>query len=127
MGRLPRRDQLRNIPGLSEKIYRQAVPFLRVRGAENPLDETGISPQAYPIVEKILSSAGVTAAEALERPEALDNLNLEEFEDAQYPVEVLRAIVSGVQTRRFEIREESSSLPRRSSSRVFHSRNSRSA
>ncbi len=92
-GPFTRRDQLRNIPGLSEKIYRQAVPFLRVRGAENPLDETGISPQAYPIVEKILSSAGVTAAEALERPEALDNLNLEEFEDAQYPVEVLRAIV----------------------------------
>ena len=92
-GPFTRRDQLRNIAGLSEKIYRQAVPFLRVRGAENPLDETGISPQAYPIVEKMLSSAGVTAAEALERPEALDNLNLEEFEDAQYPVDVLRAIV----------------------------------
>ena len=92
-GPFARRDQLRNIPGLSEKIYRQAVPFLRVRGGENPLDETGISPQAYPMVEKMLSSAGLTAAEALERPQALDNLNLEEFANAQYPVEVLRAIV----------------------------------
>ena len=92
-GPFTRRDQLRNIPGLSEKIYRQAVPFLRIRGGTNPLDETGISPQAYPIVERMLSSAGVTAAEALERPEALDNLNLEEFANAQYPLEVLRAIV----------------------------------
>ena len=92
-GPFTRRDQLRNIPGLSEKIYRQAVPFLRIRGGNNPLDETGISPQAYPIVERMLSSAGVTATEALERPEALDNLNLEEFADAQHPLEVLRAIV----------------------------------
>ncbi len=57
------------------------------------MDETGISPRAYPIVEKMLSAAGVTAAEALERPQALDGLNLEEFAEAQYPVEVLRAIV----------------------------------
>ena len=92
-GPFARRDQLRKIPGLSEKIYRQAVPFVRVRGGEIPLDETGISPRVYPMVEKMLSAAGVTAAEALERPEALDNLNLEEFADAQYPLEVLRAIV----------------------------------
>ncbi len=92
-GPFARRDQLRKIPGLSERIYRQAIPFLRVRGGENLLDETGVSPRAYPIVEKMLSSAEVTAAEAIERPEALDNLDLEEFADAEFPVEVLRAIV----------------------------------
>lgn len=94
-GLFEHREQLCEIPGFSEKIYQQAVPFLRIRDGENPLDGLSISPQSYNVVNKMLLSAGVTAAEAIENPEALNNLNLQEFSNSQYSIELLKATVEG--------------------------------
>ena len=92
-GPFAKREQLQNVSGLSARIYKQAVGFVRVRDGENPLDGTGIHPEMYPQTEKILAAAGVSAAEALERPETLDAVPLDELRDAKHPVELLRGIV----------------------------------
>ena len=92
-GPFAKREQLQNVSGLSGRIYKQAVGFVRVRDGENPLDSTGIHPEMYPQAEKILAAAGVSAAEALERPETLDTVPLDELQDAKHPVELLRGIV----------------------------------
>jgi uncharacterized protein len=91
-GRLQRREQLREVAGLNERIYEQAVGFLRVNGGENPLDSTGVHPHHYPVVEKIVGAAGVSAAEALEKPEAIDAVNLEELQSEEYPLEILKSV-----------------------------------
>jgi transcriptional accessory protein Tex/SPT6 len=88
-----RREQLREVTGLNQRIYEQAVGFLRVYGGDNPLDTTGIHPMHYSVAEKILAAAGVSAAEALEKPEALDNVQLEELQSNEHPLELLKATI----------------------------------
>ena len=92
-GKFTKREQLGDVSGLSKRIYKQAVGFTRVDGGENPLDTTGIHPDQYPAVEKILAAADVSAAEALEKPESLDKIALDELQTPEYPVDVLRSIV----------------------------------
>ena len=92
-GKFAKREQLADVSGLSKRIYKQAVGFTRVYGGENPLDATGIHPDQYPAVEKILGAAGVSAAEALEKPEVLDSVDLSTLQSAEYPLEALQAIV----------------------------------
>lgn len=92
-GKFSTRQALRKVPGLSERIFEQAAGFLRVRDGENPLDATGIHPHAYAVVEKMLAAAGVAAAEALEKPETLEALDLAPFQSNTFPLARLRAIV----------------------------------
>jgi uncharacterized protein len=91
-GTFQRREQLREVAGLNERIYEQAVGFLRIYGGSNPLDATGIHPKHYSVAEKILAAAGVSAAEALEKPEAVDAVNLEGLQSEEYPLELLKAV-----------------------------------
>ncbi|MCH7936295.1 MAG: helix-hairpin-helix domain-containing protein [Proteobacteria bacterium] len=93
IGGFRKREQLKDVSGLSDRVYEQAAGFTRVRGGENPLDDTGLHPLAGPAMEKILASAGVSAAEALENPEALDAVPLEELQDRKFPAAVLRHLV----------------------------------
>jgi uncharacterized protein len=45
------RTGLRKVPRLGPKAFEQAAGFLRIRGAENPLDASAVHPESYPIVE----------------------------------------------------------------------------
>ncbi|MDA1312712.1 MAG: S1 RNA-binding domain-containing protein [Acidobacteria bacterium] len=92
-GKFSKREQLADVSGLSKRIYKQAVGFTRVYGGENPFDGTGIHPDQYPAVEKILGAAGISAAEALDKPEVLDSVDLSTLQAAEHPVEVLQGIV----------------------------------
>lgn len=92
-GRFTKREQLNAVSGLNKRIYKQVVGFTRVYGGDLPLDATGIHPDQYPITEKILAAAGVSASEALEKPEVLDGVSLEEYESAEFPLAVLQRIV----------------------------------
>ena len=91
-GKFRRREQLREVPGLNERILEQSVGFLRVFGGDEPLDATAIHPKHYPVAAKILAAAGVSAAEALEKPEALDAVDLEALQSDEHPLELLKAV-----------------------------------
>ena len=62
-GAFPSRKALLRVSRLGEKAFQQAAGFLRVPGASEPLDNTGIHPESYHVVEKIASCLGVNAAE----------------------------------------------------------------
>lgn len=61
------REALLDVPGLGPKTFQQAAGFIRISGAENPLDVTAIHPESYPAAEKILARAGVGAADAIQK------------------------------------------------------------
>ncbi|MDY7076114.1 MAG: Tex family protein [Chloroflexota bacterium] len=56
-GPFPNRMALRNVTGLGPKIFEQAAGFLRVRGGDNPLDDSAIHPESYAIAEAVLGRA----------------------------------------------------------------------
>ncbi len=51
--------QLKKVPRLGDKAFEQAAGFLRIRDGKNPLDNTGVHPESYSIVEKMAATAGV--------------------------------------------------------------------
>ncbi|MFZ4076987.1 MAG: Tex family protein [Legionellaceae bacterium] len=54
------REQLKDVARMGEKTYQQAVGFLRIMKGDNPLDASGVHPEAYPLVERILKEEGLT-------------------------------------------------------------------
>ena len=54
-GPFANRKALKKVPRLGEKAYEQAAGFLRIPGGDNPLDASGVHPESYPVVERILS------------------------------------------------------------------------
>lgn len=54
------RQQLREVSGIGDATFVQAAGFLRIFGGDQPLDETAIHPESYPLVEKILAKVAWT-------------------------------------------------------------------
>ena len=52
-GAFKRRTELKKIPRLGEKAFEQAAGFLRIRGAEHPLDSSAVHPERYALVEQM--------------------------------------------------------------------------
>lgn len=59
------RSQLKKVPRLGEKAYQQGAAFIRIHQAKNPLDNSAVHPEAYPIVEKIAKDLGVSVQELI--------------------------------------------------------------
>ncbi|MBD8038274.1 RNA-binding transcriptional accessory protein [Solibacillus sp. A46] len=77
-GSFSSRTQLKKIPRLGAKTYEQAIGFLRISEAKNPLDATGIHPESYKLAEAILEAAGVTKKDVgtQKAEEAISKLSL---------------------------------------------------
>ena len=61
-GAFKSRQQLLQVGGLGPKTFEQSAGFLRIRGGENPLDMTGVHPETYPVVEKIVGKIPIFIA-----------------------------------------------------------------
>ncbi len=74
-GSFTSRKALLDVSGLGRKAYEQSAGFLRIRDGKNPLDNSAIHPESYPVAEAVLERAGVKPASAMdERIAALEKL-----------------------------------------------------
>ncbi|MDB5914393.1 MAG: putative transcriptional accessory protein, partial [Ramlibacter sp.] len=87
------RQQLLQVGGLGPKSFEQSAGFLRIRGGENPLDMTGVHPETYPVVEKILAHAGKPVQELMGRADMLKTLKPELFANEKFGVITVRDIL----------------------------------
>jgi len=78
------RAQLLDVAGLGPKTFELAAGFLRIRGGDNPLDMTGVHPETYPVVQKMLDATGRPVAELMGRAEVLRKLQPEVFADSKF-------------------------------------------
>ena len=62
-GAFPDRKRLLKVPKLGPKAFEQCAGFLRVPGADNPLDATAVHPESYEAAEKLLTLCGYTLAD----------------------------------------------------------------
>ncbi|MGI8424694.1 MAG: helix-hairpin-helix domain-containing protein [Chloroflexota bacterium] len=67
-GPFKRRRDLMNVPRLGPKAFQQAAGFLRIRGASNPLDDSAVHPESYPIVDRMASDLGLTVRDLVDNP-----------------------------------------------------------
>jgi uncharacterized protein len=87
------RQQLLQVSGLGPKTFEQSAGFLRIRGGENPLDMTGVHPETYPVVEKILAHAGKPVHELMGRADMLKALKPELFANEKFGVITVKDIL----------------------------------
>jgi uncharacterized protein len=62
-GPFHRREELRKVKGLGDKTYQQAIGFLKIPGGDQPLDNTFIHPESYPVVERLFAHLNVRGDE----------------------------------------------------------------
>src|SRR5690606_4851276 len=78
-GAFKNRKQLMEVAGLGAKTFEQAAGFLRIRDGDNPLDMSGVHPETYPVVQKIIASTGQAVQALLGRADMLGKLRPELF------------------------------------------------
>ncbi|HEY0932671.1 MAG TPA: Tex family protein, partial [Trebonia sp.] len=78
------REHLRDVPRLGPKAFEQCAGFLRIRGGDDPLDTSGVHPEAYPVVRRILAKTEVGVAELIGNAQTLRGLDPAEFTDEAF-------------------------------------------
>ncbi len=87
------RQQLMEVAGLGAKTFEQSAGFLRIRGGDNPLDMTGVHPETYPVVEKIIAHTARPVGELMGRADMLKTLRPELFANEKFGVITVRDIL----------------------------------
>ncbi|MFM7505481.1 MAG: Tex family protein [Rubrivivax sp.] len=93
-GAFASRRQLLEVTGLGPKTFEQAAGFLRIRDGDNPLDMTGVHPETYPLVEKLLAAARRPVHELMGKADVLKTLRPEAFADERFGAITVRDILA---------------------------------
>ncbi|KQP50719.1 RNA-binding transcriptional accessory protein [Methylobacterium sp. Leaf465] len=88
------RAGLKKVAGLGPKAYELAAGFLRIRGGTDPLDASGVHPEAYPVVRRILTATGQPIQALIGNTGALRSLDPKVFTDATFGLPTVTDILS---------------------------------
>lgn len=80
-GAFVKREELKKVPRLGDKVYQQAVAFLRVHNSENPLDNSSVHPEAYPIIKQMAKDIGISVAQLIGNKQAIATIKLEKYKN----------------------------------------------
>jgi uncharacterized protein len=70
---------LKKVSRLGDKAFEQSAGFLRIRDGINPLDNTGVHPESYPVVEKMAKMSGTDLHGFISQKEVRKNIKPESF------------------------------------------------
>ena len=73
------RKELKKVPRLGEKAFQQAAAFVRISQAKNPLDNSAVHPEAYPIVTKMAKDLGVTLSELISNKAKINAIKMADY------------------------------------------------
>ena len=78
-GAFNKREALKKVPRLGDKVYQQAVAFLRIKEGDNPLDNSAVHPEAYPIVHKIAKDLGLPTEKLIGNKQAIATIDIQKY------------------------------------------------
>ncbi len=87
------RRVLLKVPRFGPKAFEQAAGFLRIRQGRNPLDNTAVHPEAYPLVKRMAADLGLSPAAITQHPDRLQGLDLKRYLSDTVGLPTLRDIV----------------------------------
>jgi uncharacterized protein len=93
-GAFKNRRQLLKVAKLGPKAFEQAAGFLRIRGGENPLDNTAVHPESYSLVQSIAADLGVSLNQVTQVAENLKKANIKKYVTETIGEPTLRDILS---------------------------------
>jgi uncharacterized protein len=83
-GAFRNRQQLMDVSGLGAKTFEQSAGFLRIRGGDNPLDMTGVHPETYDVVQRIMAHAAKPIEAIMGKPDVLKTVAAKSFVTPQF-------------------------------------------
>jgi uncharacterized protein len=93
-GAFKRRDQLKKVARLCDKAYEQAAGFLRIRGAENPLDSSSVHPERYSLVERMAKDLKCTVQDLMRDSDLRKSIPLQKYISETVGLPTLNDIVA---------------------------------
>lgn len=92
-GAFAARKALLDVPRLGPKTFEQAAGFLRIPDAADPLDASGVHPEAYPVVQRIVEKTGFSVNKLIGNHEVLSRLKASDYTDEQFGVPTVTDIL----------------------------------
>ncbi|MBH3440690.1 Tex family protein [Pseudomonas luteola] len=93
-GAFKSRHELKKVSRLGDKTFEQAAGFLRVMSGSNPLDASGVHPEAYPVVERIAADTGRDIRSLIGDSSFLKRLDPKKFTDETFGLPTVTDILS---------------------------------
>ncbi|MFC0036065.1 Tex family protein [Cardiobacterium valvarum] len=93
-GAFDSRKKLLKVPRLGEKTYEQAAGFLRIHGGTEPLDESAVHPEAYPVVAKMLADRQLAAADLIGNREQIAKIKPGDYTTERFGLPTILDILS---------------------------------
>lgn len=87
------RKDLKKVPRLGEKAFEQCAGFLRIPNGSNPLDNSAVHPESYPVVEKMAADLHCTVGELMKRKELKQQICLEQYQTDEIGMPTLQDIM----------------------------------
>ena len=91
-GRFDSREQLKKVLRLGPKAFEQCAGFMRIAAGDNPLDASGVHPEAYPVVEKILQATEQSIQALMGNAGLVRQLDAKQFTDEQFGLPTVQDI-----------------------------------
>lgn len=92
-GAFKNREQLKSISRMGEKAFQQAAGFLRIMNGDNPLDASCVHPEAYPLVERIITDQKIDIPQLIGNKEVLQSVNADKYVDDAYGLPTIRDVL----------------------------------
>ena len=87
------RKQLKKVPRLGEKAYQQGAAFIRISNAKNPLDNSAVHPEAYPVVEKMAKDLKLSVNDLIANKEKTALIKAENYITPEIGLLTLKDII----------------------------------
>ncbi|MBR6279658.1 MAG: RNA-binding transcriptional accessory protein [Bacteroidales bacterium] len=88
------RTELKKVPRMGEKAFEQCAGFLRIEGAENPLDNSAVHPEKYYIVSKMAKDLGCGVKDLISDAETRKKIDIKKYVDDKTGLPTLTDIMA---------------------------------
>lgn len=93
-GAFRNRNQLKKVARLGPKAFEQCAGFLRIRGGDNPLDNSAVHPEAYPLVKQIAQALNCSQDKLVGNNQLLQGLDPQRFVSEQFGAYTVRDVLA---------------------------------
>ena len=87
------RNQLMEVPRLGGKAFQQCAGFLRIQGAENPLDGSAVHPEAYHLVDRMARDLGVSTRDLVGNAELCRKIKAQDYVEGDFGLPTVNDIL----------------------------------
>ena len=107
-GGFTNREELLQVPRFGAKAFEQSAGFLRIANAVNPLDASGVHPEAYALVQEMATKAGIQPHEIVGNEKVLQSLMAKDFVSDKYGMHTVNDVIKELRKPGLDPRQEAS-------------------